>query len=117
MDFAGGHVFTYSPRPGTGAARLPGQVLPGLRKERNHILQAALERSGAAYRRRFIGRSLAVLWESISELGEQGWRMQGLTGNYLRVSAAAPAPRWNELDNVRLLGEDSNGLRGQIQDS
>jgi threonylcarbamoyladenosine tRNA methylthiotransferase MtaB len=35
MDFAGGHAFTYSPRPGTGAARMGGQVPPEIRKERN----------------------------------------------------------------------------------
>src|SRR5581483_9676306 len=36
MNFAGGHAFTYSPRPGTGAARMGGQVRPEVRKERNH---------------------------------------------------------------------------------
>ena len=33
MGFAGGHVFTYSPRPGTAAASMPGQVPESLRKE------------------------------------------------------------------------------------
>jgi len=26
MNFAGGHIFTYSPRPGTGAAKMKGQI-------------------------------------------------------------------------------------------
>ena len=29
MNFAGGHGFSYSPRPGTGAARMKEQVRPG----------------------------------------------------------------------------------------
>ena len=53
--------------------------------------------------------------KACAELGMQGWRMEGLTGNYLRVSATAPAPRWNELDNVMLVGEASDGLMGIIR--
>jgi threonylcarbamoyladenosine tRNA methylthiotransferase MtaB len=115
MDFAGGHMFSYSPRPGTGAARLGGQVNPRVRKERNHILHEALEESSGKYRNFFTGRTMQVLWESASELGMTGWQMEGLTGNYLRVRAASPAPRWNELDEVLLAGEARNGLMGIIQ--
>lgn len=114
MNFAGGHVFTYSPRPGTGAARMKGQIRSEVRKERNHILHNALEESANLYRRKFIGRKVSVLWESTSELGEFGWRMEGLTGNYLRVQAAAPSPRWNQVDAVELLEATQGGLRGEI---
>src|SRR5512143_1108770 len=78
MEFAGGHVFTYSARPGTGAARLGGQVSPAVRKERNHILQEALEESARRYRQGFAGKTMQVLWESASELGPEGWQMEGL---------------------------------------
>ena len=77
MNFAGGHVFTYSPRPGTGAARMKGQVRPELGKKRNHILQDALEESAKSYRQKFIGQTMSVLWESTSEMGEWGWQMEG----------------------------------------
>ncbi|HKJ37701.1 MAG TPA: tRNA (N(6)-L-threonylcarbamoyladenosine(37)-C(2))-methylthiotransferase MtaB, partial [Anaerolineales bacterium] len=89
MDFAGGHVFTYSPRPGTGAAKMKGQVRPQLRKKRNHILQDVIADSAKSYREKFVGQKLSVLWESTSEMGEQGWLMEGFTENYLRVSAFA----------------------------
>jgi threonylcarbamoyladenosine tRNA methylthiotransferase MtaB len=114
MDFAGGHVFTYSPRPGTGAAKMKGQVRPELRKKRNHILQDALEESAKAYRRKFIGKTLSVLWESTSEMGEWGWQMEGLTENYLRVKAVAPSPRWNEMDATRLVSLEGDHLTGEI---
>jgi len=117
MDFAGGHVFTYSARPGTGAARMGGQVRMEERKARNHILHDALEASAGRYRRSFIGRQLKVLWESVSELGEYGWKMEGLTGNYLRVTAASASPRWNEIDLVSLDHETTGGLEGIIRDS
>jgi threonylcarbamoyladenosine tRNA methylthiotransferase MtaB len=114
MNFAGGHVFTYSPRPGTGAARMKGQVRPEVRKQRNHALHDALDESGKAYRKAFVGRSMSVLWESTSEMGEWGWRMEGLTGNYLRVNAFALSPRWNEIDQVKIDEYDSHRVIGVI---
>lgn len=114
MNFAGGHVFTYSPRPGTGAARMKGQVKPELRKKRNHILHDVLEESAKHYREQFIGQTMSVLWESTSEMGERGWQMEGLTENYLRVQAFAPAPRWNELDEVLLRECSADKLKGII---
>jgi len=114
INFAGGHVFTYSPRPGTGAARMKGQVKPELRKKRNHILHNVLEESAKSYREKFVGQRMSVLWESTSEMGEWGWQMEGLTENYLRVSAFAPSPRWNEIDEVQLSQISDNSLKGEI---
>ena len=114
MEFAGGHVFTYSPRPGTGAAKMKDQVQPEVRKKRNHILTEALGESGQSYREQFIGREMPVLWESTSEMGEWGWQMEGWTGNYLRVQAFAPSPRWNEVDAVRLIESAGDGMKGVI---
>jgi len=114
MNFAGGHVFTYSPRPGTGAARMKGQLKPELRKKRNHTLHDVLEASASAYRQTFVGRTLSVLWESTSEMGEWGWHMEGLTENYLRVNAFAPSPRWNEIDEVLIGSLADQQLKGVI---
>jgi threonylcarbamoyladenosine tRNA methylthiotransferase MtaB len=114
MNFAGGHVFTYSPRPGTGAAKMKGQVKPEIRKKRNHILHDALEESATVYRQRFIGQTMSVLWESTSEMGEWGWQMEGLTENYLRVNAFAPSPRWNEIDEILLHSFAEDRLKGEI---
>ena len=114
MRFAGGHVFTYSSRPGTGAARMKGQVKTELGKKRNHILHDVLEESAKSYRQKFVGRTMPVLWESTSEMGEWGWQMEGWTGNYLRVQAFAPSPRWNEMDNVVLEEATTHGMKGVI---
>ena len=114
MEFAGGHVFTYSPRPGTGAARMKGQVKPEVRKKRNHILQEAIEESAKSYREKFVGKKMSVLWESTSEMGEWGWKMEGLTGNYLRVNALAPSPRWNEIDRVLIDEVENDRMKGVI---
>lgn len=115
IQFTGGHVFSYSPRPGTGAAKMKGQVKPEVRKRRNRILQETIEESAASYREKFIGQKMSVLWESTTEYGEYGWRMEGWTGNYLRVSATAPSPRWNEVDEVELQGLDGEKVNGAIR--
>jgi len=114
MKFTGGHIFSYSPRPGTGAAKMKGQVKPELRKKRNRILQEAIEESAKSYREKFVGQTMSVLWESTTEYGEYGWCMEGWSGNYLRVSATAPSPRWNEVDEVVLVDLDGEKIKGVI---
>jgi threonylcarbamoyladenosine tRNA methylthiotransferase MtaB len=114
MNFAGGHAFTYSPRPGTGAARMAGQVPPLVRKGRNHLVQDLFEESAATYRRGFIGRTVSVLWESTAQFDERGWRMEGLTGNYLRVVSSAPRPLWNEISRVKVQAAAGGELAGLI---
>jgi threonylcarbamoyladenosine tRNA methylthiotransferase MtaB len=114
MNFAGGHGFSYSPRPGTGAARMKEPVRPEVRKERNAIYRAAFEESANIYCQKFIGKTLPVLWESTTQLDEHGWQMEGHTGNYLRVKAVTPAPCWNEMDHVELVENSSGMVRGVI---
>ena len=93
---------------------MKGQVKPELRKKRNHILQDAIEESAKSYREKFIGKKMSVLWESTSEMGEWGWKMEGLTGNYLRVNAFAPSPRWNEVDRVLMETVEEDRMKGVI---
>jgi threonylcarbamoyladenosine tRNA methylthiotransferase MtaB len=114
MDFAGGHAFTYSPRPGTGAARLGGQIRHEVRKERNAVLRGIFEEGGRAFRKRFLGREMSVLWESVTQMNGQGWQMEGLTGNYLRVTTNAPEPLWNEISEVNLQELLGEKIRGEI---
>jgi hypothetical protein len=40
--------------------------------------------------------------------------LEGLTGNYLRVTAVAPQVRWNQIDDVQLVSMDGDGLKGII---
>ncbi len=114
MEFAGGHVFAYSPRPGTAAARMDGQIPPEVKRERSAILRRLFAESAAAYRRRFLGQRVKVLWESAWPAPEGGWHLEGLTDTYVRVSAPAPQPRWNEIDEVKIVREEANRLLGHI---
>jgi len=86
-----------------------------LRKQRNAVLRQAFAEMGEAYRRKFLGRKLAVLWEACAQVNDQGWQMEGLSGNYIRVTATAPGPRWNVVDEVELTGVNGDGLVGSIR--
>jgi len=114
MQFAGGHAFTYSPMPGTAAARMPAQVPLDARRARNRMFVQAFEEAARAFRLKNTGKKRRVLWESVTGLGDGRWRLSGLTENYIRVRAEAGAPRWNEMDDVELGQEAGDGAAGII---
>lgn len=114
VSFAGGHVFTYSARPGTSAANMPDQIPFPLRKERNARLRMLLADSGLAYQQRFVDQTLQVLWESVTAMDSESWHLRGLTDNYLRVNTNASRHLWNQITPVHLTGIGDNGLVGEI---
>ena len=93
MEFSRLHVFRYSSRQGTAAARMPAQVDPSIvrhRSNRMHALGAELERG---YLAKQINSEASVLWEHAEPAGDgEGIRWSGLTGNFVRV-LTSPARR------------------------
>jgi tRNA-2-methylthio-N6-dimethylallyladenosine synthase len=63
VGFSGAFSFKYSPRPGTPGADMDGQVPESAKSERLARLQAAIDRSQAAFNRRCVGRTFDVLFE------------------------------------------------------
>jgi threonylcarbamoyladenosine tRNA methylthiotransferase MtaB len=89
MGFAAIHVFPYSRRPGTAAALLKQQVPQHVKRQRLEHMLAVARTSADAFRARFQGRTMDVLWEEarLDEHRRLVWR--GLTDNYLRVYTSA----------------------------
>ncbi len=75
------HVFPYSVRPDTPAARMPEQVAPQIAACRVRRLTELSNRLHKAFTERFAGRTMPVLFEST----KKGGLMFGYTPNYLRV--------------------------------
>ena len=73
-----------------------------------------LAASAEVYRKQFIGQMMTVLWEAAEGIGPDGWHVEGLSGNYLRVNALAPHSLWNQLSQVRLVSLSETGLNGEI---
>jgi threonylcarbamoyladenosine tRNA methylthiotransferase MtaB len=115
MEFARGHVFTYSERPGTAAIRMPDPVPYPVRKARNAQMRGLLAKAESVYQNRFLGQQLQVLWESATTIDPSSWTVSGLTDNYLRVFAISPKYLWNRIDPVVITGVKGAGLIGKIK--
>ena len=90
LAFAAIHVFPYSRRPGTVAALAKEQVPHAVKRQRLERMLHLARTSADAFRARFQGRTLEVLWEDART--RQGGRLplwRGLTDNYLRVYTSA----------------------------
>jgi threonylcarbamoyladenosine tRNA methylthiotransferase MtaB len=112
MAFASMHVFPYSDRKGTSAEKLPGHVDEPVKKERVRRLIELGAGMSRAYRLRFVGTAMEVLWE---EKGEEGlW--EGLTDTYVRVRGASGLELRNQMTPVRLTGLSEAGLLGEVVD-
>src|SRR5207247_10265979 len=82
------HVFPYSVRSGTTAAKLDGRNPPATIAARARRLRAAGERKRAAFTRRFDGAEAEVLVETTRD-PETG-ALRGYTRNYLRARLVGP---------------------------
>jgi threonylcarbamoyladenosine tRNA methylthiotransferase MtaB len=75
------HVFPYSVRAGTTAAKMMGKVSAAEIKRRSAQMRELGERKREDFAKRFVGRKLQVLLEDATEGGE----LDGYSRNYLRV--------------------------------
>jgi threonylcarbamoyladenosine tRNA methylthiotransferase MtaB len=114
MEFAGGHVFTYSPRPGIPAASLPDQVNSYTAHERSAKVRSAIKETSKNYMQSLCGGCLDVLWESSVESSPGTWKNVGLSDNYLKVQAESEQYLWNEISKVMICEITANGVKGLI---
>ena len=112
MPFAYLHVFGYSPRPGTPAARMPAAVPAPIRDRRVAALRTLGEAKRLAFHRRFLGRQVEVLFEKPRREG----LAEGYTERFVRVQAPAPdaAALRNRILPVRLVEAGPHAAAGEI---
>ena len=104
------HVFPYSVRAGTTAAKLPGKVPAPEIKRRSASMRELGERKREAFAHKFVGTKLKVLLEESTEDGELG----GYSRNYVRVLTRGPASQLNrELEVEASFGKGAQ-LVGEI---
>lgn len=92
MDFAGGHVFKFSPMPGTSAARMDDKVQESHVQERSAVIRRILQTKTASKQAKKIGTWEEVLWEH----GRQG-AFSGFTRDYFRVHTKSEADLTNTI--------------------
>ncbi|MFQ5655084.1 MAG: radical SAM protein [Planctomycetota bacterium] len=111
--FAAIHLFPYSLRPGTRAARLPGHLPPELKQARMERARSLAAGLAAEERERWIGRPVRVLVEEHRAGSAAGLSREGLR---TRLAAPGAASLWNQEISARVTAADGEGLIARRED-
>ena len=113
MNYARIHVFPFSPREGTPAASMPGQLSPALKEARARELISIGEQTARRYLSSWIGRTVLLLPEE-----QIRGRWEGYTPEYIRVSLPPEAScRSGEIIPVKLTGLTPRGMTAENTES
>ncbi|MBO0727606.1 MAG: MiaB/RimO family radical SAM methylthiotransferase [Acidimicrobiaceae bacterium] len=89
------HVFRFSPRPRTAAARYPDQVPVAIAQERSQRAIELGRRLRSEYERQFAGRQVDVIWDRThAEV------IKGVSEQYLTVTAPAAGRQAGRLERI-----------------
>jgi threonylcarbamoyladenosine tRNA methylthiotransferase MtaB len=118
LGFSRLHVFRYSARPGTAAARMRGTVPVPVAQERSRRMHRVAARASERFHASLVGRVMPVLWESGEDL-DLGVRWSGLTGNYARVLTITGSSKdlRNRVTATRLDEVVPGALRGTVREA
>ena len=118
MKFLKVHVFRYSPREGTKAAKMEDQISEKVKKERAVKLQKLESEIRQKILKNYIGKELEVLFEqgrpllaprSIGEVGSSSGSTRGsiyfgFTTNYIKVLKKSDKKLTNQIVKVKISG-------------
>ena len=107
VGFSRLHVFPFSPREGTPAAAMDGQLSEAVKAQRVRRLIALGDALSRRYREGFVGRAVPVLLEEAVPGGAVGY-----TPEYIHVQAAHARP--GALALVRLEALAGEGMSGTV---
>ena len=112
MGFLWMHVFKYSPREGTAAAKFPDQIQPGIKEKRSKRLIKLASRMRNNVFEKYLGRQADIILEQEIEgsLGD----MEGLTSNYIPVAVKIENVNSGEIISVTLDSIESERMRGTV---
>jgi len=105
MPFTYLHVFTYSERPGTPAAEMPGVVPIRVRKDRNRVLRELANIKNAQFRQSLLGREFTAVTLDPPGLA--------LTDNYIKATLDMPYTA-NRLVRLRPRALNDQGVSAQL---
>jgi threonylcarbamoyladenosine tRNA methylthiotransferase MtaB len=111
LPMAGLHVFSYSRRPGTDAARYPEQVPKAVKAERSRALRELAAKKAQAFRWQAVGSVLEVV--ALRRDGMPGM-LEGLSDNYLRVWFPGEITLQGSVVPVRIDHATGRGVCGSL---
>lgn len=108
IAFARAHIFTYSRRDGTPAAKAPSQVPRAEKEKRARRMSEVCERTRAAYESAMIGKTVQVLTETRRTDG----MTEGHTDTYIPVRVRTDRAA-GECVFVKILSRDADACIGE----
>jgi threonylcarbamoyladenosine tRNA methylthiotransferase MtaB len=106
------HVFPFSARPGTPAARYPDKVASDVIKKRCKKMRRLGQAKRLHFHRNFIGNEVEILVESTRHAATG--LLKGVSSNYLPVLIDADDDQINKFVTVKLTDQIDNALTGCI---
>lgn len=106
LDVSYLHVFSYSERPNTLAAEMPGVIPHKVRKKRSKMLRGLSAKKRRAFYESQLGNTLSVLFETKNKNGF----IEGYTENYVRVKMPWDETYVNTLHDIKLTEIDEDGV-------
>jgi tRNA-2-methylthio-N6-dimethylallyladenosine synthase len=111
VGYAGAFTFKYSPRPGTPAAEMTGQVPEPIKNERLQRLQALIDRRAATFNHQCVGRRFDVLFE---KPGRYPGQLVGRSPYLQPVHVMASPELIGGVAAVTITGVEANSLFGSL---
>ncbi|MCX7715119.1 MAG: tRNA (N(6)-L-threonylcarbamoyladenosine(37)-C(2))-methylthiotransferase MtaB [Clostridia bacterium] len=112
INFADAHIFQYSPRKGTPAAKMKEKVPPEVKEARSKIIAEIIKESRLKFLKDFIGKEVEVLFE-------QPFKddfFEGKTSNYITVIAPTDEDLSGQFKKVLLESVEDSIVRGIIRE-
>lgn len=107
IKFSKMHIFKYSPRKGTVAAKMKDQISPDKKEERSNKLIELSNKNEIEFLEKYIGKELEVLFESKTQDGY----IEGHTTNYIKVKTKNIGLE-NTIRNIKILKRENIELIG-----
>ena len=112
ISLADAHIFKYSIRKGTRAAKMDNQIAPEVKEARAKALSAITEKTHKEFLNRFIGQETEVLFEQYH--GKSKSLFEGKTSNYITVVVRGDNSLEGKIVPVRLVEEKGGVLYGEL---
>lgn len=109
MPFTYLHVFSYSPRQGTEAAALAGQIPKSVKRRRNRVLRQLIDRKNLSFREGLVGTCVDAVTLSS---GSRGGR--AVSDNFIDIELSEPTARAGAPVSIRIQAVDGKRTIGRL---
>ncbi|MBQ6809207.1 MAG: tRNA (N(6)-L-threonylcarbamoyladenosine(37)-C(2))-methylthiotransferase MtaB [Clostridia bacterium] len=109
IGFAKIHIFPFSERQGTAAAKMEGKLSAEIKNKRVHILNEIASETRKEFLKKTVGKTVSVLFET-----EKHGKLHGYTPNYIEVIAEGPKDLCNKIANIYVTGADEDYVFGKL---